>query len=212
MSHMLAQRSPQLVSLASFDAGALLYYSPRRRPTTCSATSRRVQRTAAHVDEVLRRVEQAGPLSHYDLEGRLQSLGNIRKQSLDSIDSSSSSETDTSDSEAETKLNSRRRRGALPPDTAARLHTPVATISVCMGKACQKRGAARVLQELQASTVDMPVVCGTCKCLDQCKRGPAVRVELATGKTSTYVGMNGPTSAAQVATAVKAEAFIHPQT
>ena len=57
---------------------------------------------------------------------------------------------------------------------------PAALVEVCQGKACSKRGGAAVLAGLAAALGDdAGVVVGACKCLDQCKKGPNLRVRVA---------------------------------
>lgn len=67
---------------------------------------------------------------------------------------------------------------------------PAAVVEVCQGKACMKRGAAAVLAGLEdALGDDAGVVVGACKCLDQCKKGPNLRVRVAGEKPVVTVGM-----------------------
>ena len=67
---------------------------------------------------------------------------------------------------------------------------------MCMGKACRKKGAGAVLSALQNSpgSAAGTINCRTCKCLKQCKRGPALEVHLPTGETRTYVGVSADTA------------------
>ena len=65
-----------------------------------------------------------------------------------------------------------------------------AVVEVCQGKACMKRGAAAVLAGLEeALGGDAGVFVGACKCLDQCKKGPNLRVRTAGEKPVIAVGM-----------------------
>ena len=74
---------------------------------------------------------------------------------------------------------------------------PAAVVEVCQGKACMKRGAAAVLAGLEeALGGDAGVVVGACKCLDQCKKGPNLRVRVAGETPIITVGMP-PEHAAQ---------------
>jgi len=68
----------------------------------------------------------------------------------------------------------------------------VATISVCSGKHCSKRGASGVLHRLEASAHEMPYNVGVecCTCLGQCKRGPAVHVKMNSGEEVTCVKLD----------------------
>jgi (2Fe-2S) ferredoxin len=53
---------------------------------------------------------------------------------------------------------------------------------------------------LQHSTDDIDSVQLTgCKCLGQCKKGPAVKVEMPTGQKIVYVHVNGAEVAVQLA-------------
>ena len=125
--------------------------------------------------------------------------------------SSSSSSSESSDSEVEapapaatttTTSSISPMRTETPPSTSRPSTTTLgsATISVCQGKACKKRGADRVMSALQHSTEGVETVqLSGCKCLGQCKRGPAVRVEMPTGQKIIYVNVNGAEVAVQLA-------------
>jgi len=57
---------------------------------------------------------------------------------------------------------------------------PAAQVEVCTGKACAKRGSAAVLAGLSAALAgDAGVDVLGCKCMDQCKKGPNLRVRVA---------------------------------
>lgn len=50
-------------------------------------------------------------------------------------------------------------------------------VNVCQGKSCAKRGAAELLRQASAAGGGRPgLQVSACKCLGECKRGPAVRV------------------------------------
>lgn len=163
------------------------------RPTGAGRRER-VLRRASQISETLDRLEADAPLASYDL--RLPELAaapaGSRTDAAPSIfrsgaGSSSSESSESSDSEDER------------PAAAV----GVATISVCQGKACAKRGAARVEAALHASTAGLPgVAVHACKCLGQCKRGPAVGVEMPDGQKVIYVGVAGAESAVQLAAVV----------
>lgn len=149
----------------------------------------RVQRRAAQVAQALQALERDATLASYDLH-----LPSTAAFSYESAVSSSSS---SSSSESEDDF-SHRRRSAAP-----QVATKAATISVCQGKACQKRGSGRVLAALNEITAGVAgVEVSTCKCLGQCKRAPAVQVDMPTGEQIVYVGVNGADSAVQLASIV----------
>ena len=148
----------------------------------------RVRRRAAQVTESLEALERDGDLASYNL-----CLPSSAAFCYETAMSSSSS----SSSESEDDSVSRR----SPP--AAKVATQTATISVCQGKACQKRGSDRVLGALHQTTAGVAGIdVTTCKCLGQCKRGPAVKVEMPTGEEIIYVGVHGADSAVQLASIV----------
>lgn len=154
-----------------------------------SGRRERVRRRVAQVAESLEALERDASLASYDL--RLPSTAAFSYESAVSSSSSSSS------SESEDDF-SYRRRPAAP-----KVATKAATISVCQGKACQKRGSDRVLSALNEITAGVAgVEVTTCKCLGQCKRAPAVRVDMPTGEQIVYVGVNGADSAVQLASIV----------
>lgn len=57
---------------------------------------------------------------------------------------------------------------------------PAAQVEVCAGKACAKRGSAAVLARLSAALAgDAGVDVMGCTCMDQCEKGPNLRVRVA---------------------------------
>lgn len=161
-----------------------------------SARAKRVRAAAAEVAETLKRLDiPEHPLASYDL--RLPS----RAPATEDVSSSS----DSSASEDERPAAS----SSLPRQLGEVGQHPMTTavISVCQGKTCSKRGSARVLAALQHSTAGVEgTMVQECKCLGQCKRGPAVRVQMGSGEDIIYVGVNGTASAAQLAAVVLHEA------
>jgi len=84
------------------------------------------------------------------------------------------------------------RHSAANNIVAARLEeVPSARLSVCQGKACVKRGARELLEAArQAAEVHSGDIAVTsCKCLDQCKKGPNVSVRAPGGGRA--VTLNG---------------------
>lgn len=107
-----------------------------------------------------------------------------------------SSSSESSESEDETNSS------AVATDLKS---VPVkAVLSVCQGKACQKRHSGSVLTALSNSAANCSesVVVQGCKCLGQCKKGPAVRVQAAGGEDIIYVGVKGVDSALNLAAVV----------
>ncbi|KAL4539585.1 hypothetical protein Ndes2437B_g02050 [Nannochloris sp. 'desiccata'] len=165
----------------------------------------RVRRKAAQIAESLDSLAVKGNLASYDLR-----LPSTSKAYTDDSSSSSSSSSDSSDSEADAAPSAKTTsftssaaspfRTATPPTTSKPSTLGTATISVCQGKACRKRGSDRVMAALQHSTgnVDSVQLTG-CKCLGQCKKGPAVKVEMPSGQKIVYVNVNGAEVAVQLA-------------
>ena len=154
----------------------------------------RVRRKAALVAESLDALALEGNLASYDL--RLPSTSRAYTSSSSSSSESSDSEVEAPAPAATTTTTSSisPMRTETPPSTSRPSTTTLgsATISVCQGKACKKRGADRVMSALQHSTEGVETVqLSGCKCLGQCKRGPAVRVEMPTGQKIIYVNVNG---------------------
>ena len=80
--------------------------------------------------------------------------------------------------------------GPHPSSNPGPAPAPAAVVEVCQGKACMKRGAAAVLAGLEeALGGDAGVAVGACKCLDQCKKGPNLRVRAAGEQPVIAVGM-----------------------
>lgn len=184
------------------DASHLLYYGgqvlhrPRNHRNTrhraiinteASARRKSMRMQAAEVARTFQRLDvPEHPLATYPL--RLPKF---------SSDVSSSSES----SESEDELSS----SAVATEAVKK---PVkAVISVCQGKACQKRNSSTVLAALSNSTVNCSenVVVQGCKCLGQCKKGPAVRVQASAGEDVIYVGVKGTDSALSLAAVVMNE-------
>ena len=68
---------------------------------------------------------------------------------------------------------------------AARLEeAPAARVSVCQGKTCSKRGARELLEAArrEAEAHGGHVAVSSCKCLDQCKKGPNISVRAPGGR------------------------------
>jgi hypothetical protein len=74
---------------------------------------------------------------------------------------------------------------------AGRPAAPAAVrVEVCTGKACARRGAAALLEELGAALAgDAGVDVAGCKCMDQCKKGPNLRVRVAGQAPVVAVGV-----------------------
>jgi (2Fe-2S) ferredoxin len=170
----------------------------------------RVRRKAAQVAESINSLALEGNLASYNL--RLPSSSKAYKYSSSSSSSSDSSESDAevetpsrpaaaSPSTTTTSAASAFRTAATPTTSKPSTRTlGTATISVCQGKACRKRGSDRVMAALEHSTGDVAnVELKGCKCLGQCKRGPAVKVEMPTGQKVVYVNVNGAEVAVQLA-------------
>lgn len=160
----------------------------------------RVRRKAAQVAQSLDSLALEGNLASYDL--RLPSTSRAYTSSSSSSSDSSDSEVEVASPAAATTTTSSPLRSPETPSTSRpRSNTlGTATISVCQGKACRKRGSDRVMAALQHSTGDVDNVQLTgCKCLGQCKRGPAVKVEMPTGQKIVYVNVNGAEVAVQLA-------------
>ena len=64
-----------------------------------------------------------------------------------------------------------------------------ASVSVCQGKTCLKRGSNVLMAELQSAGATAASVTA-CKCLDKCKLGPNLEVEVS-GKRQ-IVQVNSP--------------------
>ncbi|BDA40843.1 hypothetical protein COCOBI_01-4970 [Coccomyxa sp. Obi] len=64
-----------------------------------------------------------------------------------------------------------------------------ATVRVCQGKACIRRGSAQLLEEL-SSHAEKGVELMPCKCLDKCKTGPNIEVSFDAEKR--IVAVNSP--------------------
>lgn len=64
-----------------------------------------------------------------------------------------------------------------------------ATVRVCQGKACIKRGSAQLLEEMSSHT-EKGVELMPCKCLDTCKTGPNIEVSFDAEKR--IVAVNSP--------------------
>ena len=64
-----------------------------------------------------------------------------------------------------------------------------ATVKVCQGKACSKRGGAKLLEELSMHA-EQGVEVMPCKCLDKCKSGP--NLEVSIGGEKCIVAVNSP--------------------
>ena len=154
----------------------------------------RVRQQAAAVEASLERLQRNGQLASYNLW-----LGGAQLSSSSSS-SSSSSESDRESDDAENSFFSRAARTASPPPPPPPPTAPqVATISVCQGKSCKKLGAERIEAALQQSTAGMSGIEVTpCKCLGQCKRGPAVAIEMPSGEQIVYVNVNGRNAAKSV--------------
>lgn len=52
-----------------------------------------------------------------------------------------------------------------------------AFMSVCQGKTCSRRGAAQILEDLKVQSGSRLQV-APCNCLDKCKMGPNVQIEV----------------------------------
>lgn len=70
-------------------------------------------------------------------------------------------------------------------------NSPAATIYVCQGKHCKKRGSKQVAHALESASTDFDgsIEVKGCACLGQCKRGPAVQIDTK-HKSMTYVDVN----------------------
>jgi hypothetical protein len=76
-------------------------------------------------------------------------------------------------------ITSKLKSEAPAPVTAAELASslsPGASVNVCQGKTCSKKGSAQVLEELK-SALGGVVDVSPCKCLDKCKLGPNIQIE-----------------------------------
>ena len=171
----------------------------------------RVRRMASQVAETLERMEAESPMASYDLQLPSTSTSSSGGTSLwpPSSASSSTGRRRRSSSSSRSRGEDMKYAGLLdatvspppPPPPPPRKH--VAAISVCQGKACRKRGSDQVVSTLQQRTAGMHDVQVTgCKCLGQCKRGPAVHVEYSGGEEMIYVGIKGQASTEALATLV----------
>jgi hypothetical protein len=213
MATLTAQVRGQTPQTSFKDMAHVMYYAPMRptrrpRSVQCQAAPsssggagkpdrrERVRRKAAAVAESLDSLALDGELASYDL--RLPSASTSYTSSSSSSSESSESEADVAPTTTTTTTSA-----ASPFSTATRSRPTArgtATISVCQGKACKKRGSDRVVAALQHSIGDVDGVQLTgCKCLGQCKRGPAVKVEMPTGQKIVYVNVNGADVAVQLA-------------
>ena len=75
--------------------------------------------------------------------------------------------------------------------TARLEEAPAARLSVCQGKTCAKRGARELLEAArrEAEAHGDCVVVSSCKCLDQCKKGPNVSVRAPGGRPVVLNGV-----------------------
>ena len=63
-----------------------------------------------------------------------------------------------------------------------------ATVRVCQGKACMKRGSAQLLEDMRSHAEGVQLM--PCKCLDTCKTGPNIEVSFDAEKR--VVAVNSP--------------------
>jgi hypothetical protein len=205
--------SRQTLETSFNDLGHVLYYGSMRptlrlRSVQCQAAApssgsgkpdrrERVRRKAAAVAASIDSLALEGQLASYDLQ--LPSTSKAYDSSSSS--SSSESEDDVATTTATTSSSASPFRTAAAPTISKPSTLGIATISVCQGKACRKRGSDRVMAALEHSTGDVDSVeLRGCKCLGQCKRGPAVKVEMpTTGQKIVYVNVNGAEVAVQLA-------------
>jgi (2Fe-2S) ferredoxin len=67
---------------------------------------------------------------------------------------------------------------------------PQASVSVCDGKACRRKGADEVHEQLQQRLGPQGVTMQRCSCLDMCKMGPNVQVDQARKDTFFVNGVS----------------------
>lgn len=194
--------------------------SSRRLELKCSSSLRykRVQKVSDEVDEVLLRAEADGPLASYDLQGRLEKLNNTvrpdnslllkedqsnllgskglsvsESSSSSSSSSSSDNENDTEDFGAQGMVRTYSHRSQPKGIREGALSRITRTeIRVCTGKSCRKKGSENLLNSLQQYGSSGAISCKSCKCLDQCKRGPALEMHLPNGERKVFIGVNSP--------------------
>ena len=189
LAHLSYYSQPRrMVSAASYNAPAEESRGRRR--------ARAVQRQAAEVSAAVSRLQAGQPLASYPLR----------------LPASAWCSRDSSGSSSESESEPRRRRPAggaaavlerPPAPTPAPAACSATTVMVCQGKHCQKRGSATVLAALQQVVGGPAVAVAGCKCLKQCERGPAVRVQSAkANRTVVYTGAATSGAVTQLAQAV----------